>query len=36
MLKKTAVLLAVIGALAIGIIGVRSIFKSKADESPLE
>jgi tetratricopeptide (TPR) repeat protein len=36
MLKQTAMLLAVIGALAIGIIGVRSILKSKADESALE
>ena len=35
MLKKTAVLLAVVGVLAIGIIGLRSVFRNEA-ETPLE
>ena len=35
MLKKTAVLLAVVGVLAIGVIGLRSVFRNEA-ETPLE
>ena len=36
MMKKTTVLLAVIGALTLGIIGVRSFFKTEADTSSVE
>lgn len=36
MLKKTAVLLAAVGLLAIAIVGVRSVFRTKAIESEVE